>query len=169
MKQKILKKQEEERKVYKARVGAPFKQEDAQQIGEFIENCKDKTTRGILVEIKKNPKHKIYSLFEWNKTKAVELYLLQRVREIISHIEVEVVRIGEQEPMVLSVSVSAFKSVLPVNSEERVYASFDEGMNNELYRKQIIERAKTELRNWMDRYNQYKELEVIIKTLRGLL
>jgi hypothetical protein len=78
----------------------------------------------ILEEIKRNPKSKIYSCFEWNKNKAIELYQLQRVIEIVSHLEIEIVRIGEQEPIALNVSVSAFKSVQPVNSEERVYVSF---------------------------------------------
>jgi hypothetical protein len=160
---------QETKKVYKTRVGSPFRSEDAQEIGEFIENCKDKSTRGILEEVKRNPKSKIYSYFEWDKKKAVELYLLQRVREIVSHLEIEIVRIGEHEPINLNVSVSAFKSVQPVNSEERVYVSFNDGMNTEVYRNQIIERAKTELRNWMGRYNQYKELETIIKTLKTLL
>jgi len=153
------------KKIYKKRIGAPFKEEDAQEIGEFIEKCKDKSTRGILNEIKKKPKSKIYSLFEWNKSKAIELYQLQRVREIISHIEIEIIRIGSDEPVELNVSVSAFKSVQPINQEERVYVSFDEGMNNKEYRKQIIERAKTELKNWTEKYHQYKELETIIKTI----
>ncbi len=158
-----------ENKIYKRRIGAPFKEEYAQEIGEFINECKDKTTRGILEEIKKYPKSKIYSLFEWDKNKALELYQLQRVREIVSHIEVEIVRIGGSEPVDLSVSVSAFKSVIPINSEERVYAPFDDVMNNEVYRKQVIERARNELYNWIERYKQYKELEKIIHTLQELL
>ena len=162
-------KKQEIKKVYTARIGSPFKQEDAQEIGEFIDKCKDKSTKGILEEVKRNPKSKMYSLFEWDKTKASELYQLQRVREIISHIEIEILRIGEQEPISLNVSVSAFKSVRPVNSEERVYVSFDEGMNVEVYRTQIIERAKTELKNWVEKYNQYKELETIIKTIKKVL
>jgi len=157
------------KKLYKKRMGAPFKEEDTQEIGEFIEKCKDKTTRGILKEIKEHPKSKIYSLFEWNKNKALELYQLQRVREIVSHIEVEIVRIGESEPVDLSVSVSAFKSVVPVNSDERVYASFDDVINNKVYREQVIERAKNELQNWIGRYGQYQELEKIINALQKLL
>ena len=157
------------KKIYKKRIGAPFREEDAQEIGEFIENCKDRTTRGILNEIKKNPQSKIYSLFEWNKNKAIELYQLQRVREIISHIEIEVFRIGNSEPIEMTICTTGFKSVQPVNSEERVFVSFDEGMNNEVYRKQIIERAKTELRNWTEKYNQYKELEIIIETIVKVL
>ena len=157
------------KKIYEARVGSPFKQEDAQEIGEFIENCKDKTTKGILEEIKKHPENKIYSLFEWDKSKAIELYQLQRVREIISHIEINIISIGNKEPMNLNVSISAFKSVQPINSEERVYASAEDYINNKVYRIQIIERAKTELRNWTEKYNQFRELETIVKTIISLL
>jgi len=162
-------KKELTKKVYLARVGSPFKQVDAQEIGEFIENCEDKTTAGILKEIKKNPKSKIYSLFEWNTKKASELYQLQRVREIISHIEINIVSIGTNEPTTLNVSVSAFKSVTPINSDERVYVPIQEGMNNEVYRNQIISRAKNELKNWIERYNQYKELETIAKKIKELI
>ena len=79
------------------------------------------------------------------------------------------VRIGNSEPIKLKISVGAFPSVQPVNSEERIYASQDETINNEVYRKQIIERAKTELRNWTEKYNQYKELETIIETIVKVL
>jgi len=157
------------KKIYKAREGSPFKQEDAQEIGEFIENCKDKSTRGILEKVKKNPKSKIYSLFEWNVKKRAELYLLQRVREIITHIEIEIISLGDSEPISLNIALSAFKSVKPINSDERVYIPIEEGMNNEVYRKQIIQRAETELKNWMEKYNQYKELQIIINALQKVL
>ena len=162
------------KKVYLRRDGASFKKDDAQEIGEFIENCKNKTTRGILEEVKKNPKHKIYSLFEWDKKKAVELYQLQRVREIISHIELNIISIGDREPVSLNISVSAFKSILPqyetgMLEGERIYVPIKEGIENEVYRKQIIERAKTELKNWAIRYEQYQELQTITKTIHKLL
>ncbi|HDK27945.1 MAG TPA: hypothetical protein ENG48_12770 [Candidatus Atribacteria bacterium] len=157
------------KKIYKRRQGAPFKEEDTQEIGEFIENCPDKTTKGILEEIKKHPEHKIYSLFEWDKDKAVELYQLQRVREIVSHIEVEVIKIGSSEPVELNVSLSAFKSVVPVNSTERVFVPIDEVMSNKNYREQVIERAKVELNNWIERYSQYEELEKLAMKIKKAL
>jgi len=162
-------KKEKTKKIYEARIGAPFRKEDAQEIGEFVENCKDKTTRGILEEIKKHPESKIHSYFEWDKNKAVELYQLQRVREIISHIEVNIISIGNKEPINLNVSISAFKSVQPVNSEERVYAPAEDYVNIEAYRSQVISRAKIELINWTEKYNQYKELSTIVETIRKLL
>jgi hypothetical protein len=157
------------KKVYQARVGAPFKQDDAQEIGEFIENCKDKSTNGILKEIIKHPKSKIYSYIEWDTKKASELYQLQRVREIVNHLEIKIIRLGNEEPVYLKVSISAFKSVSPIDAGERIYVPIEEGMTNEFYRTQIIERAKIELRNWINRYNQYQELSVIINTIKKLL
>jgi len=156
----------ETKQIYVAREGSPFKQEDAQEIGEFIAKCKVKTTRGILQEIKRNPKSKIYSLFEWDKDKAVELYQLQRVREIVSHISVNIITIGNNEPVDLSISVSAFKSVSSPSTEENIYVPISEGLNNSDYRKQIIDRAKTELNNWMERYQQYQELSNIINAIK---
>lgn len=157
------------RQVYEARIGAPFKQEEAQAIGEFIEECSDKTTRGILERIKNHQGHPIYKLFEWDKDKQSELYLLQRVREIISHIEVKIISIGSQEPINLSVNISAFKSIKPSDSEERIYVSIEEGMTNLDYRTQIIQRAKVELKNWMERYQQYQELSSIVKVIKPLI
>ena len=57
----------------------------------------------------------------------------------------------------------------PVNSEERIYVPIEEGMTNEFYRTQIIQRAKNELKNWMERYAQYKELSKIVNTLKKAL
>ena len=157
------------KKIYEAREGAPFKQEDAQKIGVFIENCKDRSTEGILNEIKKHPKHTIHSLIEWNTRKASKLYQLSAVRNIVNHIEINIISLGDSEPQELNISVSAFKSVRPVNSEERVYVPIEEGLTNELYREQIIGRAKTELRNWVERYNEYKELAKIISALKPVM
>jgi len=177
MKQKIKQIQKVKiKKVYKARVGSPFSQDDAQEVGEFIyERCDGKTTPEILEEVKKHPKSKIYSLIEWDDKKASELYRLERIRNIVNHIHIDIIRIGNSEPIVLSMPIRAFQSVHKIDTTtgmyegERVYVTAEEGMLNPDYRKQIIERAKTELKNWMDRYNQYQELANIISTIKRLL
>ncbi|MGV9206225.1 MAG: hypothetical protein ACOC44_19645 [Promethearchaeia archaeon] len=159
------------KKKYLPRNGAPFKKDDAQEIGEFIENCKDKSTEGILEEVKKHPDSKIYQYLEWNKDKAAEKFNLQQIRNIVNHIEVKIVQIGSSEPVELDVQVNAFQSVIPEESNpdlysgEKVYVSQDEAMKKDFYRKQVIERAKTELRNWRARYKQYRELQNIIKKI----
>jgi len=158
-------KEEEEKNIYVARQGAPFKKEDVQEIGKFIEKCKDKSTRGILKEVKKHPESKIHSYIEWDIKKGSELYQLSRIREIVNHIEIEIIRFGNNDPVDLDVSISAFKSVCPEGSKDRIYVSVEEGMTNEHYREQIVSRAKVELKNWMERYEQYDELSKIIDAL----
>ena len=161
-------KQKQIMKVYKARNGSPFKMEDAQEIGEFIENCSDKSSKGILEEIKRHPEHKIYRFIEWDNKKAGAMYRLQAVRNIINHLEVDIVRIGNTEPTQLNVSVSAFQSVMD-DVEGKIYVSMEDGISNDFYRQQIIKKARTELINWTAKYNQYKELAIITQTIKSLL
>jgi len=155
--------------VFKARIGSPFKIEDAQEIGEFIEKCKDKSTRGILEEVKQHPESKIYEYIEWNDKEAGELYRLQRIRNIVNHLTINVISIGDSEPIKLKYDLTAFESVIPSWSDVRVYAPRAEVMSNEDYRRQTIQRAKVELRNWMERYNQLQELAEIINIIREKL
>jgi len=144
-------------KIYHVRNGAPFKERYAQTIGIFIENCKDKTTKGILKEIKKNPKHIIHSLIEWNDKKASELFRLQQVRNIVNHIEIEIVGLNNKTP------IRAFYSI--INGEES-YKDINEVFSNKKYRNQVIERAKQELDNWIARYHIYNELRKICKVIK---
>jgi hypothetical protein len=148
---------------YSARIGAPFKKEDAQEIGEFIEQNKGKTTEELLEEIRKAKKNIIYSYIEWDDKKASEQYRLHQVRNIVNHIEIEIISLGKKEPTILEVPIRAFPSVSKVSSTgllegERIYVSMKEGMENPNYKTQIIERAKTELQNWIIRYRIYLEL-----------
>jgi len=160
-----MKKQLKNKKYYIARPFAPFKKEDAQEIGKFIENCSDKSTEGILNTIKKNPKSKIYSYIEWDVNKASKLYQLQKVREIINHLEVEVIYLGNKEPMKMEVAIRAFENVSLENSNKREYVSIEKGMTKEYYRKQIISRAKAELKSWIEINRKYKEFARIIEKL----
>jgi len=144
-------------KIYHARVGSPFKEKYAQTIGVFIGNCKDKTTKGILKQIRKNPKHIIHSLIEWKDKKASELFRLQQVRNIVNHIEIEIVGLNNKAP------IRAFYSV--INGMES-YKDINEVFSNKKYRNQIIERAKQELDNWIERYHIYNELKRMCKVIK---
>ena len=144
-------------KAYHARHGSPFKEKYAQTIGVFIHNCKDKTTRGILKQIRKNPKHIVHSLIEWNDKKASELFRLQQVRGIVNHIEIEIVGIKSDVP------IKGFFSIRVAGKE--TYKDLDSVFSNQSYRKQIIGRAKSELENWMERYHIYNELQRMCKVI----
>lgn len=146
-----------QQKRYHAREGSPFKEKYAQTVGVFIESCKDKTTKGILKEIRKNPNHIINSLIEWDDKKASELYRLQQVRNIVNHIEIEIVGLDNKTP------IRAFYSI---NNGEESYKGFNEVFSNMSYRNQVIERAKIELDNWVERYHIYNELKKMSRLIK---
>ena len=82
-------------KKFKARVGSPFKQKDAQEIGEELEKIKTKEnlTPISVVERAKNKKSILHKLFEWDDSEAAEQYRLQQARNIVNHVvEVIVIR-----------------------------------------------------------------------------
>ena len=99
----------------------------------------------------------IHGYIEWNDEKASELYRLGQVRNIVNHIIIEISSIGDGLPVRAFYSVQSEPEV-----KENVYVNIDTTFSNEFYRKQIIERALSELENWRERYGQYQELSDII-------
>ena len=161
---KKKKKQQSKKKIiYKARNGAPFKVDDAQDIGEFIEKIPEKTPENILKSIKKNPRHTIYDCIEWDDKKASYQYRLQQVRNIVNHITIEIEEIGS------SVPVRAFYSVNSIKDKGPVYVDIEMAFKKEYYRDQIRQRAYVELNNWRERYVIYKELKPIVKAISPFL
>lgn len=144
-----------------------IKQEDAQNVGEFIyEKCQGKTTSEILEIIKKNKDHVINQYIDWNDKTASEKYRLNQVMNIIHSIEIEVVSVGSKEPR----QVRCF---FPVNtsttSEDKVWKPIEVVMTNEFERNQVISRAKNELEGWTERYESYTELASVIKPIKKFL
>ena len=157
---------------YKARTGAPFKQEDAQEIGEFIcEDCNGLTTEEILKKVKQNKKSVIHSYIEWDNKIASEAYRLQQVRNITNHIELRIVVVGSSKITPVEenqeISIRASHSI----NEDGVqrYYNVQEVFNNEDYKRQILNRATIEIRNWMKRYRIYTELSPLIKAINNVL
>ena len=146
---------------YESRKGSPFKKEHVQEIGEFINNIPNKTTDNILNVIENNPKHVIHQYLEWDDTIAAQKHRLQQVRNIVNHIEVTITRIGNSTPIPVFVSIT--------QQDGKSYQHISDVMNNVEMKKQIINRAKTELNNWMIRHQSYTELQGIIKLIKSKL
>lgn len=165
------------KKIYKPRTGAPFNQEDAYEIGDFIYNkCDQLSTEEILKEIKKNPNHTIAKYIEWDNDRAGNLYRLQQVRDIVNHISVTIERIGDSEPQNISVdiqravnSVSNFNETTGMNEGEKVYANYETTMQNPSYRAQIVRKELLILKNWADRNRVYPELKDVCEGIKNLL
>jgi len=149
------------RKTYKAREGAPFRDEDAQAIGEFVEENEGKTTEELLESVRKNRKCVLYQYIEWDDKKASTLFRLHQVRNIVNHLVIEIEEVGSRVPVRAFFSVQQKPQIVG-----NVYVSLDTSFSTEFYRKQIIERAKMELNNWTERYQQYEELSDLITVIR---
>ena len=150
-------------KIYTTRDGSPFKKKDAQAIGEFIENLKNKSPEAILKVIKKSEKNILHKYIEWNRAKASHKYQLQQIRNIVSYIVLEI----KDFPIDKDVPIRAFYSISA--NKEKTYVSLDTVMNNQALRSQIIDRARTELYHWTERYRQYNELVKIVDVIKRLL
>lgn len=160
--QTMVKQQNGMKKKYGVRTGSPFKKEDAQIIGEFIDNVKDKTPIGILDEIKNNTDHVIHDYIEWNDEIASTEFRLSQVRNIVNHITIEIVKVNSNK-----VPIRAFYSVRKeTNGKTPVYVDVKTAFSKDYYREQVIERAFSELKNWRERYNHlYKELRGVFSAI----
>lgn len=147
-------------KVYGTRSGAPFRKEDVQAIGEFIDKVRNKTPLNILKEITKHKTHVIYNYIEWNNEIAGAEYRLQQVRNIVNHITIEIKGVGASD-----VPLRAFFSVRKEFDGTPVYVDVHMTFSEDYYRLQVIQQAYTTLRNWRERYMQYEELQDVIAAI----
>lgn len=128
---------------YKARKGAKFNNKEAQVIGKTINNLRDKkghiTSKNVLdnARDKDSPLHKY---FEWSNSKAGREFRLQQARDLVNHV-VEIVIVQGEE-----IEQKSFFSVT-VKNEGKVYVTLQDAIENESYRKQLLNNAIATLEN----------------------
>lgn len=149
-----------QKKVYLPRIGAPFKENDAQTIGEFVYKLKGSSTAEILSNIKKNKSHTIANYIEWDDKLASEQFRLQQVRNIVNHIEIKIETLGDGRP------IRMFHSIKIPEQQKRVYMDYETMASQEFALEQVISRAKVELDNWVERYQQYSQLSNYVRHLK---
>ena len=138
---------------------------EAQKAGIELERIKDKHGGIIpktIVDESKDKKAVLHGCFEWNDTKAAEGYREVQAREIIRNIVV--VKTAE-ETQEKEVTVRAFVPVAIEEEKPKKYITFDEAMNDEDYRSQIINQALQELIAFKNKYSQLKELAELFDTI----
>lgn len=151
-------------RIYKARVGSPFKVEDAQEIGLFFEKHSGKSTMELLNIVKESPNERIYKYIEWNDETASHQFRLHQIRNIMNHIEVEIIGIPNRVPL------RAFYNVQEnPDSKNTVYIDVETMFTNDYYRNQVLSKALTEIKNWKERYKQYKELKPLIDHIEKIV
>ena len=146
------------------RTGAPFKDEDTEQIGKFILSCSNMKTEEILAKIVESKDHPIYKYIDWDNKIASHNWRLQQVRCIVSHIEIEIKVRGDNIPR----KVRLMYSVSDGEDAKR-YVNFDTAFANISFTNQIIARAKTELENWVERYRNYNEIKDVCLKIEAII
>lgn len=131
-------------KVFEARTGAPFKKEQAQAVGESLDEIRKKfggflRSKDIVEEAKKK-KNPLHEHFEWDDTTCGVEYRLQQARTITNHI-VETIIVDENP-----IEQRSFVHVINEESE-RVYVSLQDAIETVDYRKQLLDRMITQLEN----------------------
>ena len=125
-------------KIYKARMGAPFKPEEAQVIGKILNKIEEENGKIVpkaLVDESKDTSSPTHRFFEWNNTKAAEKFRLHQAKNIINHVEIEIV---SAEVPGGTIRLRAFQPI--VIGGKRGYSASANVVSNEDYARQVVDR-----------------------------
>lgn len=139
-------------------IGVPAK---AQSVGRRLEKIR-RLNGGelkplMIVKDACSPSSPLHSCFEWNNEIAAAKYRITQANYMIRHIVVRLEDRPEAKP------IRAFVSVR--KDDSRHYTSIGVAMSDEEYRKQVIQEALEEAKEWRERYENYKELGEIFKAI----
>ena len=159
------KKAEIERVEYRARPGAPFPTNKAEEVGIALEKIRLKNkgvlhTSDVLFEAQKT-ESKLHPYFEWKDGEAAEKWRLHQARLLVDHVEVVYIggEIEESHPQYINIqNVNEDDK----NSPERAYVDSVTVGNNEFLRQQALKSALQQLIHWKEKYKWLNELNTIV-------
>lgn len=148
------------KKVYQARKNGCLKEKDAQVIGEILDNLRNRDghlkTEAVVMAAK-NKKSPLHDYFEWDESVSAWKFRLQQARNLISSVA-EVVIIQDVEiPQRSFHSVQTIKEDDDVESEGKVYVTIQDAIENEDYRKHLLNKIITTLENLTITMKMFKE------------
>ena len=154
-------------KTYERADGAPITDEQALKIGREIDKLVSKNgaaTPEDLLDSAARKSSPIHDLFDWDDSEAARKWRIAQAGQFIRYVRVRVVSTspsGEQK----AVKVRAFSSVKDSDGE-RGYQPTPRCMDNENLRKQVLERALSELRAFEAKYGHLQELSGVLAAIR---
>ncbi len=163
------------KKVFKAKPGARFSRNKVQAYGEEIERIKAK--HGIkmlksqtIVDEARDENSPIHEYFEWDDSKASELYRRQQAVNLINRIVVVEIKDGEEKEVPFLVNVK----IVDADEEDRGYISFDELIEDELLYDQYLNgliqeliTLKAKIKNFEELMGIYREIDKVQKKLNS--
>lgn len=129
------------------------KDADPQLVGEELEKIeiqKVLNTTNIVEYAKNNPNSELHKCFEWDDKVASHKYRLQQANWILSSISLEII----EEPKKVQ---RVYVNIKDKSTDERVFKNINEVLKNDDEYMQLVDKAKRELKNCKDRYNDLIE------------
>lgn len=152
---------------------------DAQAVGERLERIKDKAaslTPALVLKDARNIRSPLHTFFEWDDTVAAERYRLEQAGHLVRSVVVSF-EATEPQPVrqVLIESVEPapapaprmVRAFLPIKSEagERSYVSTQQAMGDPVMRRQVLERAHSEMTAVGRKYAELSEMAEVFGAL----
>lgn len=131
---------------------------------ERIEKENGSVTCEKLVDSARDVSSACHNLFEWNDAVAGEKWRLQQAKTVLCCLKVEVINKEDNEPK----QIKAFVNTNPTNSKAKYY-SMKNVMSDSYLMASAVERAKRELKMFMDKYNTFNELLPINAAIQKFL
>ena len=106
----------------------------------------------------------LYGFFDWDNSSAGDKWRLNQARQLINEIKIVV----EDKEMYAFENVNVTvedKKDSKIKISSREYKPIVEVMNNEYYRKQLIQGALSQAKYWKERHSELVELKSIFKTI----
>ena len=155
--------------IYRSVKGSHLTDEQAQRYGErigaLIEQNNGQVDRQSILEDARKKRSPLHDFFEWDDAEAANQYRLDQARYLLRNILVVVKIDDEQEE-----EVRAFHSVVVTadgsdEAHERAYVQIDRVLTESELKEQVIDQALKALISWKKKYQQYKELAVVVKAI----
>lgn len=151
---------------------------DAQEVGERLQAIRRKRqslTPELVVRDAKNFRSPLHKYFEWDDAKAAAAHRLQQAGHLIRCVSVVFDGVEAREPRQISlagvavattppIAVRAFLAVLGEDGE-RTYVGAQEAMENPHMRRQVLERAHSEMAAVGRKYRELTELSQVFLAL----
>ncbi len=105
----------------------------------------------------------MHKCFEWNDTKAADKYREQQARVLIANIVT--VKIEDEQEEIKP--VRAFINVFDCD-EPAKYVSLETALNDENYKKQMLDSALKELKSFQQKYSNLQELTEVFSAINKI-
>lgn len=138
---------------------------DVQVVGQELERIQEETgsiSADLVLENAKPKDAPLHPYFEWNNTKAAEMYRLDQARYLVRNIAVQIERPESDEPLVT-------RAFVEIKGEEGPYLSLSTVVQDVDLWKQLIKQARKDIEVFENKYSVLSEVVALIQPIKVAL